>query len=74
VRRCDQNILSTLDIVQQMIKLAEQGDADREDIGCGILYGVLLDSAYKIKRIAEAERNAHIEKGWWKDCPKKGGN
>jgi hypothetical protein len=55
-----------------MIRLAQQGDADREDIGCGILYGVLLDSAYKIKRIAEEERKAHIEKGWWQGCPKKG--
>ena len=65
MKRCDKNILSTLGVVNQMIKLAERGDADREDIGCGILYGVLLDSAYKIKRIAEEEREAHIEKGWW---------
>jgi len=72
VKRCDQNILATLEVVNQMIKLAERGDADREDIGCGILYGVLLDSAYKIKRIAEEEKEAHIDKGWWKPCPDKG--
>jgi len=29
-----------------MIDLADEGDADREDTGCGILYGVLRDSAY----------------------------
>ena len=49
-----------------MIGLAEKGNTDREDDGCGILYGVLLDSAYKIKRIAEAEKERHIKKGWWK--------
>jgi len=55
-----------------MIKLAESGDADREDIGCGILYGVLLDSAYKIKKIAEEEKEAHIDKGWWKTYSEDG--
>ena len=72
MKRCDQNILSTLEVVNQMIKLAERGDADREDIGCGILYGVLLDSAYKIKKIAEEEKEAHIDKGWWKTYSEKG--
>ena len=72
MKRCDKNIQSTLEVVNQMIRLAERGDADREDIGCGILYGVLLDSAYKIKRIAEEERKVHIEKGWWKKHQEKG--
>jgi hypothetical protein len=30
------------------------------------LYGVLRDSAYKIRRLAETEKGAHIKKGWWK--------
>ncbi len=50
-----------------MIKIANQGDADREDTTCGILYGILLDSAYKIKKLAEEEKKAHIKKGWWQD-------
>ncbi len=49
-----------------MISIVEKGDADREDDSCGILYGVLLDSAYNIKQIAEAEKEKHIKKGWWK--------
>ena len=65
MKSCDKNINKTLAMAEDMIRLADQGDADREDVGCGILYGVLLDSAYKIKRIAEEEREAHIEKGWW---------
>jgi hypothetical protein len=50
-----------------MLVLAEEGDAVREDINCGILYGVLRDSAYKLKNLAEIEREAHIKKGWWKE-------
>jgi len=38
----------------------------REDNGCGVLYGVLRDSAFKIRKLAEAEKRAHIKKGWWK--------
>jgi hypothetical protein len=48
-----------------MIKVADEGDIEREDNGCGILYGVLRDSAYKVKKLAEQEKEKHIEKGWW---------
>jgi len=67
VKPCDINIKKTLQLTDQMIKLAEMGDAQREDTGCGILYGVLLDSAYKLKRLAEKEKENHIKKGWWKN-------
>ncbi len=53
-----------------MIELADQGDADREDTGCGVLYGVLRDSAYKIRQLAEKEKSRHQAKGWWNmQCP-----
>lgn len=65
MRRCDKNIKSALSIAQQMIELADKGDKDREDIGCGILYGIIRDSAYKIIQLAEKEKQAHINKGWW---------
>jgi len=72
VKPCDQNIQRTINITQEMIRLADQGDADREDTGCGILYGILRDSAYKIWRIAEEEKKRHQEKGWWQEhCPPK---
>jgi len=67
VKPCDINIKKTLQLTDQMIELAETGDAQREDTGCGILYGVLLDSAYKLKRLAEKEKENHIKKGWWKN-------
>ncbi len=65
MKSCDQNIKSTFKLVKDMIKLAEKGGADREDVGCGILYGIILDSAYRIKEIAEKEKQMHIQKGWW---------
>lgn len=67
VKPCDKNIKNTLNITEEMIKVAEKGDIDREDIGCGILYGVLRDAAYKVKKLAEKEKEAHIKKGWWKN-------
>jgi hypothetical protein len=48
-----------------MIDLADMGDADREDTGCGVLYGILRDSAYKLRKLAEEEKKAHILKGLW---------
>ncbi len=65
MRPCDNNIKQALFIAEEMIKLANQGDLDREDNGCGILYGILRDSGYKIKQIAEEEKLRHIAKGWW---------
>lgn len=65
MRLCNENILKTLELVERMREVADAGDGAREDVGCGILYGVLRDSAYKIKKLAEEEREAHMKKGWW---------
>lgn len=67
MKPCDESIKKTLKLVEDMLGLADEGDAVREDTGCGVLYGVVRDSAYKIKKMAEAERDAHINKGWWKE-------
>jgi hypothetical protein len=66
MKECDKSIQKTLEMVEDMLQLADQGDSVREDAGCGLLYGVLRDSAFKIKQLAESERDAHIKKGWWK--------
>jgi hypothetical protein len=67
MRPCDEGIKKTLLLIQDMLNVADEGDAVREDTGCGVLYGVVRDSAYKIKKLAEAEKEAHMKKGWWKD-------
>jgi hypothetical protein len=65
-RACNESIQRTLAMTERMLDLAEEGDRVREDVGCGILYAVIRDSAYKIRRLAEAERDAHVKKGWWR--------
>jgi hypothetical protein len=65
MRACNEGIRSTLKVVEEMLRIADEGDAVREDTNCGVLYGVLRDSAFKIKKLAEDEKKAHMEKGWW---------
>lgn len=67
VKPCDKNIKLTIQLTREMMRLADQGDADREDTGCGVLYGVLRDSAFKIKQLAEKEKGRHQAKGWWQE-------
>jgi hypothetical protein len=67
MKACDDNIRKTLELTERMAEIADAGDLAREDVGCGVLYGVLRDSAYKIKKLAEAEREAHRSKGWWNE-------
>ncbi len=59
MKACDEILLKTVEMASSMLRLADEGDANREDNGCGVLYGVLRDSAYKIRRLAEAEVEAH---------------
>ncbi|SMC18230.1 hypothetical protein SAMN02746041_00486 [Desulfacinum hydrothermale DSM 13146] len=67
-RPCNDSIRKTLALTGQMLEIADEGDRHREDAGCGILYGVLRDAAYKIRLLAEQEREAHRRKGWWAAC------
>jgi hypothetical protein len=67
MRRCDQSIKKSMDLADAMLRVADEGDRVREDNGCGVLYGVIRDAAFKIRKLAVAEREAHIRKGWWKE-------
>jgi len=66
MKPCDESIKKVIELADKMLKLSDEGDAARKDTSCGVLYGVIRDSAYRIKRMAEDERDAHIKKGWWK--------
>jgi hypothetical protein len=66
LRPCNQHIQEALVMADQMMALADAGDIDREDVGCGVLYGIIRDAAFKIKQLAEKEKAGHIKKGWWK--------
>ena len=65
MKPCNENIKAALALVVEMTMLAKSGDEDSEDDACRILYAQLLDSAYQIKQIAEAEKERHIKKGSW---------
>ncbi|MEA2059892.1 MAG: hypothetical protein U9P10_05115 [Thermodesulfobacteriota bacterium] len=72
-KKCDTNIARTIKLARQMIQLAQEGDAHREDPACGVLYGILLDSGYRILKLATQEKENHIRKGWWqKDLDEDG--
>ncbi len=58
----DQCLEKTLQLAERMLRLADNGDAVRDDSGCGVVYGVLRDAAYKLKKLAEAEQQAHLLK------------
>ena len=55
----DEPIYQALELAQELMTLADQGDAARQDVGCGVLYGTLRDCAYKIRALAQAELAEH---------------
>lgn len=67
MEQCKKNILKALELARQLTILADEGDAARVDVGCGVLYGVIRDCAYKIRRQAEQELEEHKAKGIWPD-------
>ena len=71
-KKCDKNIAETIQLARQMIALAQRGYEQQEDPGCGVLYGILLDSGYRLLELAEKEKEAHIQKGWWNNSIQKG--
>jgi len=73
-KKCDINLVQTIELARQMIALAQTGYEQREDPGCGVLYGILLDSGYRILDLAQKERQAHMQKGWWENSDKKKSN
>ena len=70
MKTCNEMLRRTLELTEQMVEMADQGDEAREDVGCGVLYGLLRDSAFKIRKVAEEEIEAHVRKGWWPSAGK----
>jgi len=64
-KKCDINIARTIGLAHEMIQLAQTGYEQREDPSCGVLYGILLDSGYRLLDLAQKEKEEHMKKGWW---------
>jgi hypothetical protein len=72
-RACNQNIIKVLRMSRDMMLLADQGDEARADTGCGVLYGTLRDTAYKLRHLAEQEIEVHKHAGVWDTKERIGG-
>ncbi len=67
VRASNRNIIKVLRLSRDMMLLADRGDESRQDRSCGVLYGTLRDSAYKLRSLAEQEINTHKKTGLWEE-------
>lgn len=56
------NIEKTLELVDDLKALADQGQLESKDYGCAMLYGVIRDCAYKIGGYAVREQDVHNNK------------
>jgi hypothetical protein len=50
-------------LTREMMALADEGDRDRIDDSCGIIYGILRDAAYRLRKVAAEECEKHFESG-----------
>jgi len=55
----DDYLREVIRISQEMIDIAYQGDACRQDVGCGVVFGSVRDKAYKVRKLAEEELRKH---------------
>lgn len=59
MKRCDGHIKRAFELSRQLAALADSGQADSRDDGCRLLYGIVRDCAYRIRKEAERERVLH---------------
>ena len=64
-RPCNANLVRVLSLTREMLALADEGDRDREDPSCAIVYGLLRDMAYRLRKLAEEECSRHRASGKW---------
>ena len=55
----EKNLKSVIQLCYEMLEVADHGDKLRNDEGCGVVYGMLRDAAYKIRRMTEQELEKH---------------
>jgi hypothetical protein len=65
MKPCNENLIKVIDSSRELLKLADQGDNERDDEGCGVLYGVVRDAAYKMLSQASKEVEKHKRRGAW---------
>ena len=63
--KCNRNIQDLITLAEELLKLSDTGDIDRDDDSCGVLYGIARDAAYKILNEAKHEKTKHITAEKW---------
>ena len=64
-RSFNDNLKRTIQLTREMLALADEGDRDRNDDSCGILYGIMRDTAYRLRALAQQECDKHKSAGKW---------
>lgn len=59
------NLLRTMRLSHEMLALADEGDRDRDDDSCGVIYSILRDTAYRLIKLTEKECEKHRIAGKW---------
>ena len=65
MKKCNENIEKAIHLADELLELGLAGDQEREDEGCGVLYGVIRDAGFKIKDLAQKEKDKHKTGGNW---------
>jgi hypothetical protein len=61
----NENLRRLRRLTNDMVALADDGDRSRDDASCGILYGILRDTAYRLRKLTEQECEEHKKVGKW---------
>ncbi len=61
----NENLRKLIQITREMLALADEGDRDRNDDSCGIIYGILRDTGYRLRKLAEQECEKHKKADKW---------
>ena len=64
-QQANENLRRVIRLTREMLALADEGDRDRLDDSCGILYGILRDMAFRIRNTAQQECDRHRQSGLW---------
>ena len=65
MKKCNKNLLKVLDEVHKLLVITDIGDLQRNDTGCGELYCVIREKAYRIKDLTEKEIKYHKKVKMW---------
>jgi hypothetical protein len=62
LKPCDLHLQESLALAERMITLSFIGDAERDDNGCGVIYGVMRDTGFRLKEMVTREIATHQRK------------